>query len=198
MSSPRLILHPANPAHTVSDVTRLISAMQDAGLMADNLTAERYRAGKSFVELVVFLGCSPNISLHPQESDSYCYIEIPPPQANSTCLGYTLSAVPRCPQCKTKLPHWQQIDNWMSGTTLCHCPQCNTATPMQDLKWRQECAWGRCGISIYNIHPFEAVPSEQLLQRLQSHSGFEWHYSYANNQKVPRNTIEKRNERSHF
>jgi len=149
--------------------------------MAERIDATRYLAGKSFVEWVVFLGCSPNINLQPQEGEHYCYIEIRPPQANSSCLGYNTSALPRCPRCKNKLPHWKNLDNWQSGSTHCTCASCHTATALQDLNWRQECAWGRCAIHIHNIHAFEAVPAEALLQWLQNYSGFEWSYSYANN-----------------
>lgn len=179
MSQHKLMLYPALPNRSQPETGSIIIALKNCGLISGETLREKYLSGKAFIELLSFLGCSPNICLTPQDDDNYCHIIIKPPQAIIHCLGYTATAVPRCPKCKNKISNWRQTENWQRGETACTCHHCNTTTAMQSLIWKQECAYGCMAIEIINIHPFEAVPSENLLRVLHDATGVEWDYSYA-------------------
>lgn len=179
MSQYKLMLYPVLPTGSKPETGIIISVLKDCGLISGEKIHDHYLAGKSFLELLTFLGCAPNICLTPQESVKYCHIVIRPVQPVSHCLGYTATATPRCPNCKNKIPHWKQIQNHEQGATVCVCRHCQATTAMQDLNWKQECAYGCMAIEIINIHPFEAVPSENLLQALHDATGTGWNYSYA-------------------
>lgn len=175
----KLTLYPAT-LHIIQPATgAIIAALKNCGLLNGESMQEQYFVGPAFVDLLSFLGCSPQIRLTPNEGDNYCHIIIRPPQPDIHCLGYTATAAPRCPQCKNKITQWQQIKAWHLGATPCVCQHCNTTTAMQNLKWKHECGYGCMAIDIINIHPFEAVPSDNFLHVLQTATGVEWDYFYA-------------------
>lgn len=175
----KLILYPTLAELTHPEPETIIIALKECNLITGASIQNKYLVGEAFIELLSFLGCSPNIRLTPEDGDNYCHVTIKPYQPGFHCLGHTSTAVPRCPHCKNKISNWQQISNWQSGATICTCPHCHTDTAMQNLKWKQECAYGCMAIEIINIHPFEAVPSDNFLRDLQHATGVEWNYFYA-------------------
>ena len=181
MALARLTLYPQQPDHRPQSVAALVDALKHTGLLAAETSDHCYLPGEQFLNLFSFLGCSPQIHLHPDEGDNYCYIRIDDTHENAVCLGYTTTVIPRCPGCKHKLRDWKQVGNWQQAATACRCEHCKTETAMSQLKWRHECAYGRFSLYIAHIHPHEAVPTEQLLIQLRQASGFEWDYCYANN-----------------
>ncbi|MDQ1363531.1 MAG: hypothetical protein QG652_1392 [Pseudomonadota bacterium] len=185
MQQYKLILYPALADNLQMEV--IITALMNCGLISGKSIHDKYLAGDSFLNLLTFLGCSPDVCLTPQDDDKFCHIIIRPPQSTIRCLGHTATAVARCPHCKNKIPHWRQTKDWESGETFCSCHHCHAETAMQDMIWKQECAYGCMAVEIINIHPFEAVPAENLLQVLQDATGVEWNYSYAFDKwQVPR------------
>ena len=62
--------------------------------------------------------------------------------------------------------------------SLWACPDCrHEASPWQ-FNWRRSAGFGRCFIQINDIFPKEAIPQQQLLDKLNSHYGVSWHYFY--------------------
>ena len=179
----KLILYPALMPIAAPDTEMLVMALKNGGLIADDILNNNYPVGNAFLALLSFLGCAPTICLSPAEGDNACQVAITPWQPCVHYLGHSNNALPRCPHCKTRLPHWQQTTNWQLGATTCICPHCHTTTAMQHLNWKREGAYGCMAVEITNIHPFEAVPSENLLQILQAATGVEWDYCYASNAK---------------
>lgn len=175
----KLMLYPTRATFTPITSETLLIALKACNLISDASLRNPYLPGSAFIKLLSFLGCSPNICLTPEEGDNYCHVIFKPWQSESHCLGHTATAVPRCPQCKTKIPAWKKIAHWQNGATIYTCPHCHTATTLQKLQWKQECAYGCMAVEIINIHPFEAVPSENLLSVLQEATGVEWNYCYA-------------------
>lgn len=179
----KLVLYPAIPEFSILKSAEIIAALKKAGLISSEMYENTFLPGAAFMELLSFLGCSPNICLSPADGDIFCHIIIKSSQSDVQCLGHTATAIPRCPQCKYKLADWRQTPDWQLGTTPCTCPNCHAITAMQNLHWKQECAYGRMAVDIINIHPFEAVPSENLLTMLQTATKLEWNYCYAENKQ---------------
>jgi len=181
MDNPRIILSPKNISDQLADVLAIENVLSNIALLGENFADKQFYAGEAFINLLSFLGCSPNINLSPVDGDNFCYIEINSIAGEARILGHTNSVIPRCPDCKHKLKDWQSINNYQYASTSINCPECNALLKMPDLKWRQEGGYGRFYIAITNIHPHEAVPSEKLIQTLEQTTGFKWHYFYANN-----------------
>jgi len=182
MNIPRIIIYPKNVSNKPESISLIKQTINNIELAGKEFSANKFYTGDAFLSLLSFLGCAPNIHLSPEDGDNYCYIEISNITDKAKILGHTQSVIPRCPDCKHKLKNWQSISNYTLANTNINCPECNALLKMSDLKWRQEGGYGQFYISISNIHPHEAVPSEKLLQTLEQTTGFAWHYFYANNQ----------------
>ncbi len=181
MNISRLIICPRSISDKPQNISLIRQAIQDIGLIAEEFDDSKYYTGNTFLSLLSFLGCSPNINVSPKDGDNYCYIKISNITDRAEILGHTRSVIPRCPYCKYKFKNWQSINNYKFAKTIIDCPECNTSLKISDLKWRLEGGYGLFYISIINIHPHEAVPSEKLLQTLEQTTGFAWHYFYTNN-----------------
>lgn len=178
----RLIFTPQDSAQCI-DETQLLQTLTQLTLI--RLPAYRenhYLPGDGFTSLISFLGCSPNISLLPDDSaanDNHCFISLINATDEIKCLGYTRQCHPKCPHCRKRIANWKTAD-WQQSGVLCHCDKCGSETAYADLNWKHECSFGRSGFSIANIYPHEAVPTDQLLQQLQQQTTVVWDYAYAN------------------
>ncbi|MDH5485437.1 MAG: hypothetical protein OEY43_09415 [Gammaproteobacteria bacterium] len=182
MPLPRLVLYPGCNSDTKIDVERIKKSLLDIGLIESHINeGMAYLPGKNFLQLLTFLGCSPNINLHPDEGENYCHIYFGELSKDPLCLGHTSSAKPKCPQCKTVIQDWKKNSLWQDGTSLIQCEKCGAENTLNKLKWRREAGYGIFSIMIYNIHPHEAVPAEQLLLQLEKVTAASWDYCYANN-----------------
>ena len=178
----KLILYPESVIAS-STADSIVNVLKKCGLIAGDMVNNYYLVGDDFLTLLSFLGCAPNISLTPQAGENFCHIVVNPWQASNHYLGHNQSAVPRCPNCKHKLANWQQIAHWQNGETLCTCPQCQRASAMRTLNWKQQGGYGCMAVEIFNIHPFEAVPSDELLDELNKITQIVWRYCYATSTK---------------
>lgn len=186
MSQSRLIFYPCPPeksgaAHNAIEHISLASILEQTGFI-DTLKIEtgQYLAGEHFLNLLTFLGCSPNIQLSPQDGENYCAITLLDVTQELRCLGYTRSAKPKCPACTKRISDWQS-EHWRQGDLVCICDKCQTETFYAQLNWKHECGYALCGFEVSHIYPFEALPTEQFLAALGKTSGFKWTYCYANN-----------------
>lgn len=182
MTQARLIICPKTSTDAPAELPEIIKALKDIGLIAEEFSNNDFYAGDSFINLISFLGCSPNIQLSPEDGDQFCFIHISETTTDSQHLGHCRSVSAKCPNCKTKIKDWKSANNWQSGNSQYSCQQCDTQSILADLKWCHEAGYGRLSISIVNIHPHEAVPAEKVLQTLNNVCGFEWTYFYANNE----------------
>ncbi|VAW62439.1 hypothetical protein MNBD_GAMMA08-130 [hydrothermal vent metagenome] len=179
MSTSKLIFFPADAKQIIPEKT-LLSALIGIELIRENEHAENhYLLGKRFLNLVTFLGCSPNINLEPIKGETHCFVSIINTSSNIKCLGHTQTVNPKCPHCKKRIADWKR-ENWKNTSTLCCCDKCNKKTAYAELNWKQECGFGRCGFAVNHIYPHEAVPTDQLLDYLKKQSAFEWGYCYSN------------------
>jgi hypothetical protein len=173
-----LLLYPVTALLTAPQTDVIAAALQQCGLISSESSTVNYPAGNRLLELLSFLGCAPNINLTPEQGDNFCHVLISPWKSGTHYLGHVNNALPRCPQCKATLPQWQDRINWQLGNTPCHCSNCNTHSTMLHLNWKQQGAYSCMAVEIINIHPFEAAPSEELLNVLQTVTNVEWSYCY--------------------
>jgi len=184
MATSRLIFTPQDSTQAV-DASQLLQLLTQLELITQPSYRENhYLPGDGFTSLITFLGCSPNISLQPDDSDAddnHCFISIVSTTQQIKCLGYTRQCHPKCPHCRKRIADWQS-SNWQQPDALCQCDKCGSETAYAHLNWKHECCFARGGFSIANIYPHEALPTDQLLERLQQQTGVVWDYAYANNQ----------------
>jgi hypothetical protein len=187
MKNGKLILHPAPPAAIPGSITDLITGLQDIGFLASPLEAApdtRYLAGDRFLQLITFLGCSPQIQLEPPEGGSldFCHVSLSGPSGMVRFVAGSMSAPPRCPRCRSKNAAWEQmIEAWHRDRAGFRwtCPSCGAASEVSRLNWRQGAGFGRFFLEIQNIFPGEAVPGDELLRTLEASTDTPWVYFYA-------------------
>ncbi len=185
MYAPRLLFFPAAINNSLNDYQALQQALFDIQLIQRHADKNgHFLLADACLDLLTFLGCAPSINLSPEDGEVYCYVDFIAIAEQAKCLGYVQSFSPSCSACKTKISQWHEDIDWKNGLTELSCPACRHQRPLQDIRWRKEAAYARCGFYISNIHPHEALPADKLLDTLQKVSGFKWAYAYANNQEI--------------
>jgi len=143
-------------------------------------------AGPRFMELLVFVGCSPYVRLRPgtggdARSWDFSHIQIPMAVEPPRLLSGLNTRAPRCPRCRREVTDWQRRLHpaaEASPEPRWHCPDCGTATPCHALDWRHSACLSGFPISIWQVHEGEAVPSAELLELLQAGCAGDWDYCY--------------------
>lgn len=179
-----LYLQPSTTDTIASDV--LVDALRTTGLVGDSLEAtqdRRYLTGENYLELINYLGCSPNISFEPGVNDAatenkgFCHINILQFDMPRLILCQSQPRKPQCPSCK------RPVSSWPAGsapdTPTITCDNCHTETATERYNWRKSAGFARSFIEISDIFPREAVPQPVLLDKLESATGISWQYFYA-------------------
>lgn len=177
MNISKLIFFPDSTEEPVNNHAFLETLIDSQFITENNQYNNQYLPGDNFLSLITFLGCSPNINLMPVEDENHCFITLYEPSPEPVCLGYTQTVNPKCPACKKRISEWKTPD-WQTAGQLCHCDKCQKQTLYSELNWKHECGFARCGFEINHIYPHEAVPTDQLLEKLKQFSGVEWDYCY--------------------
>jgi hypothetical protein len=177
----RLILAPQQLVD-VAQSTR-IDLCQQIGLIATALEGfdNRWTAGEDFLDHVMFMGCSPHIEFEPQGDDlRFCHVRIPDSSASPILSRDPRSPAPRCASCNQGLEDWfAELTDDAACALPTACPHCDSALSIEKIRWRKRSALSLSRIEIWNIFEREAVPSEDLLRRLQEATGVHWDVSYA-------------------
>ena len=200
MNISKLIFSPKSTENTFDSKSLLNTLVESQFVITEAQDTNHYLPGERFLSLITFLGCSPNINLFPVAGENHCFISFMEPTEFPSCVGYTKTANPKCPNCTKriadwKIPDWQLPRRTLPGEILpgeilpgeilpgklCTCDKCQVQTPYTELNWKHECGFARCGFVVNHIYPHEALPTDQLLDLLKQATGFEWDYSYANN-----------------
>jgi hypothetical protein len=175
-SNASLIIHPDDPDWAPDDPEKIIVALRQIGLIAENIQGEEhsYLVGDHFLDLIAFLGCSPSISLSPQDNaDKFCRIRLKTKQT-ITALTSKHTHAPHCPHCK------KPEKNWLSGitTSALQCSSCGQTAPPWEYNWRKSAGFGRFFIEVTEIYPKEAIPQDALLTDLKNSHNTNWSYFY--------------------
>ena len=187
MSVGKLLLHPRSISTAPPSRAALVAAMQHLGLFGRPLTAEssspRFLAGERFLQLITFLGCSPHIDLDPPQDgkSEFCYLELLGPWRYPRFLQGPNTRPPGCPACRRKHAEWRSLVGpkfMQEGVPEWTCPACGHRAAASDWNWRQQAGIGRVFVQINSIFPSEAVPTNELMSRLEQLSGGTWQYFY--------------------
>jgi hypothetical protein len=156
---------------------RLIALLVSNGLMGSPLSDAKFLAGDRFFQYVSFLGCSPSLSLLPEQGDDHLRIEI------SSLVRPVLSVaqrvhIPLCLHCgKPHTEGWQ----WRIGESIdgsLKCGSCDQSNRIEQLNFRRRACYSRNFIRISPVFESEAIPAPQLLQALQSEFDTPFQYAY--------------------
>ncbi len=168
-----LVLHPRDSEWSGDSLSGLQHALEHIGFMGEARQPGEFLTGAEYLNLVTYLGCSPQISLGEAEVATRIYLHEPDatPRLNA---GANLKP-PRCKTCR------QTIELAEARLQLQTCPHCR-----QPLKpdWRRSAAFGRVFIEISNVYESEAVPGEALLECLHAATGVTWDYCYIRRDEV--------------
>ncbi|VAX13159.1 hypothetical protein MNBD_GAMMA24-2560 [hydrothermal vent metagenome] len=190
----RLVLHPQNADYTPDSSETIRETLQKTGFIAepcrlsDGQTAstdQDFLVGEQFLQMLTFMGCSPNINLAPQhEGDrDYCHIVLSPVYAQVHFRSHERDVFARCPKCGRRDANWPAlIERWQRNSTLKKyvCPHCYESMSLYDLRWRQMAGFGRFFIDVLSIFPQEGIPTSQLMSALENVSAQPWTYFFSN------------------
>ncbi len=183
--SARLILHVRDSAYVPADIVQLAQQLREIGLIGKPWgedSQQRYLIGERFLQLVTFLGCAPAIELEPSADahTEFCHIGISPLYPVPRFLADSQGVLPRCPHCRKRFANWQgAVAQWHENPAYqAQCPACQQLLSPVELDWQQSAGFGRCFISIFNIYPREAIPTEALLHTLEQATQQSWNYFY--------------------
>ncbi len=162
----------------------LIAALQQTGLIANTplpATISRitdFHAGERFLDLIIFLGCSPAIQLKQDEQGSaYCYISFQQHKTPGKIYTGSLSRPARCGLCQAPF-ETDQLNDCVENQTQPVCRQCQKQLGWSDITWNKTTGMTTNAIVIHNIFPHEAVPADELVSVINSTSGLNWRYFY--------------------
>ncbi len=167
-----LVLHARDPEWVPQSLKTFEQHLREAGLIGREIQSAIFSTGPAYLELVTYLGCSPQISLGETEAATVIRFSEP---GNSPKFRSGRSIKPRCPECRKSF----QLDEKprRPGEAIC-CPHCGKSNEAIKLGWRHKAAFGRFFIEISNVFESEAVPGETLLNKLGSATGQAWEYFY--------------------
>jgi len=183
MENALLVLCPEDPHWVPPDDKSLIFALQSIQLISTPLDEPLlYLTGEKFLDLIAFMGCSPDIKLEPgEDKQSFCHIHLLPHADRIEFHCGSRTHTPRCPGCSSPVSQWQtRIRSWLGNdpAALWECDACGMQAAPWQYNWRKSAGFGRCFIEIRNIFPKEAIPQQHLLDTLNSRYGIKWHYFY--------------------
>lgn len=183
--SASLVLHVRDPAYVPASVAAMERVLTQVGLIGQawgDARQHRYLIGERFLQLVTFLGCAPAIELEPPANGNaeFCYVGLSDIYASPRFFADSQDVLPRCPHCRKRFDDWQPaIQAWQADPNFqIRCPACQQSLSPLELDWRQSAGFGRMFISIFNIYPREAIPTEALLSALNKATNQHWDYFY--------------------
>lgn len=180
----RLTLSPIDPNYAV-ERDGLITLLQRIELAATRIEAsgERFRCGPELMRWITVIGCAPYLNLEPSRSGAldFCHIELIPPTHFPRYLGPTPpKRPPICPHCKGPAGEGPELlERYAAEGTTPPCQNCGTEVPIFMLNWPKRAGFARGGIHFWNIFEGEAIPSDALLEQLETATGIAWSYFYA-------------------
>jgi hypothetical protein len=188
MNEALLVICPEDPEHPPPSIDHLTSSLNSVGLtgkaiIQDGYTPkQQYMAGERFLDLIAFLGCSPNIKLEPDEDhQSFCHINIVVNQGEGILFRPGRQTTPpRCPSCRKPLKNWRELisPGALPDELEWRCPDCGQYARPWQYDWRKTAGFGRCFIEITDIYPKEALPQSSLLDALMQEYSIDWTWFY--------------------
>ncbi|VAX11727.1 hypothetical protein MNBD_GAMMA25-2143 [hydrothermal vent metagenome] len=192
----RLVLHPQD-ANCIPESTEIVRlALQAAEFIGEihletgvedksGNAAQDFLVGERFLQLLTFMGCSPNINLEPQYhgDHDFCHIRMSPLLAQPQFRSHERDVFARCPECGRRDNDWRaRLEDWQVNSSQINyqCPHCHQSMSLYDLRWRQQAGFARFFIDVFSIFPQEAIPTDNLLGVLNKTCAQPWNYFFTN------------------
>lgn len=176
----QLVLYPQQPDLACERV-QLTGTLKDLGFIGQALgRSDRYLIGENFLSQISFLGCSPAIEFDPatlgdsSALEHVTHIFVSPVFRSPRFVFDPQSARPICTQCGTRIDEWH---TQVTGAML-RCPHCHQRAPLEAFRWRRTAGRARLFVSVLNVYPREAIPSDGFLRQLEAATGSPWNYFY--------------------
>lgn len=167
-----LVLYPTNSKWAPDDLAAFAEQLRQTGLTGKRHRPGLFSAGPAYLEMIVYLGCSPQIALGETETATTIRLNGP---FDMPELITVANARPRCRSCRQTLDLKKTL-GWADETVT--CLHCNTSSYAVKLDWRRKAGFARFFIEISNVFESEAVPSDGLLEKLEHLTGQTWDYFY--------------------
>lgn len=180
----QLLFHSTDPQWCPAPPDSLRECLSSMQLLGDPVSSDserHYLIGPAFLQYISFMGCAPAVQFAPQEGAEFIHWYVSPCLATPRWVIDLQQALPRCPQCRGRIRHWrEQVDINLVNTvsTPVSCPHCQHTHLLEQLDWRHGAGLARQFVSVMNIYPKEALPTDALLTALQHHTGTAWSYFY--------------------
>lgn len=188
MSDALLVICPEQPECSPPSVEQLVRFMASIGLIGEAMkpgvsaNKHQFMTGERFLDLIAFLGCSPNIKLEPdKEHQSFCHVDIDTNQETGILFRQGRQTTPpRCPACRKPYRGWRDSisPGAQSETRRWRCPDCGQLALPWQYDWRKTAGFGRCFIEISDIYPKEALPQPALIETLTQQYSMNWTWFY--------------------
>ena len=171
------------------DVELVLRSVGLIAAQADVLQAGRFYIGERFLQHVNFMGCAPAVEFTPSEVNDlndarywrqFTFVHIPDVLEEPAWYADLTMAKPQCPVChkRTALAQDQAKAYFNESENQFCCPHCLQQSSPCDLGWREFGGCARTLISIVNVYPKEAIPTENLLLQLEEQTQIAWRYFY--------------------
>lgn len=172
----RLLLAPADSLSCPADHEAFINELSAVGFIGPAYQIDTYCIGPRFSQLLVFMGCAPNILSDPNNSPNHIRIDLPPPTPFAQFHYSKQTKTPLCLNCSNPLKEWRtQLQETQSkhaeASESLACTQCNSRFSLGQLNWRRSACLSRAPLWVSPIFNGEALPSDALLQHLHSAAG---------------------------
>jgi hypothetical protein len=180
----QLILVPTQADWQPDDRESWLAQLQQKGFLGkqlDSTFADRFSIGEYFLQFFSFMGCSPAVEFSPPDEDAidwqrFTFISIPAALSETKWLADRQTARPACPACKKRTREW--LEQKAATTRTLQCPACQSITPVCDWNWYDGGGCARQFVSIVNVYPREAIPTDHFLNLLADTTGTTWRYFY--------------------
>lgn len=168
-----LVLYPKDFGWAPETTAILTDALKSIGFLGCERSPGRYGTGRAYLDLITYLGCSPQVTLGDSEAATTIRINgiFETPQF---LHGANLKA-PRCPRCRKAL---EKPPATLAADERLRCSHCGYGGNVCEFDWRHSAACARAFVEISNVFESEAVPGEQLIACLKEAGGESWDYCY--------------------
>ncbi|GMR01657.1 MAG: hypothetical protein BMS9Abin19_1072 [Gammaproteobacteria bacterium] len=175
-----LYLHPEKSAFNVADISTLINALQEIGLLSKKINQHaaihHYFTGDKYLDYIAYMGCAPAIKFEASDkSENFCFITIHQHQTAKLIHSQKQSRAPHCPNCQKLVKNWQDTK---TASTI-NCGQCDISSDIENFNWRKMAGYAQLFIEITDIFPKEAIPQQLLLDKLINITDVKWQYFYS-------------------
>jgi len=175
-----LVLHCTDLEYFPDDIDQFIALCDQKGFISQEdrgLEKNYYLTGDRFLQLVTFMGCSPYLKIYPEhdEDTNYCSVYIPDAPQAVEFITSTQAKRPFCPDCRKALDI--NIKTLAADKRLV-CPHCHKEFQANELDWRRNAGFINFAITISQVFPKEAIPTDKFLSWLATITKRKWKYFY--------------------